>query len=93
MAVTDLGAEGLLLELGGWHEGRLSRASVIRLFDRALSGAVRVTDFYVNGRPWRHVAEVTDDGGGWSCLGQIGFFRLSFFRRVVTTAVRRYPGD
>ncbi len=89
--VTDLGEDGLLLGFGGWHEDGLPRSDVISLLESALSGGVRVTDYYMNGRPWRHVAEVREKDGRWRNIGEIGFFRFSLLRRVVTTVTRCYP--
>lgn len=78
----------LVLCFGGWYEDEYTPHIIANLIDLALSGAIRLRDEFVNGKPMKHAVDVTRDHQSWCSIGEIGYFRLSFFRAKRTHNIR-----
>ncbi len=90
--ISQADGRRLILEFGGWHEDEHSCTTILHLVTLALTGRVRLTDEFVNGRPSRHTVHACDGLSRWSVVGEISFLNFTIFRRRVESRMRRYPG-
>lgn len=80
----------LVLCFGGWHEDEYPPHIIANLINLALSGAIRLREEFINGKPLKHAVDVTRDHQSWQSMGEIGYFRLNFLRAKKTCNIRSF---